>query len=157
MGTTNLSDLTLDGALAVGGAATVTGALAVTGATTLTGALTASDDISIANGKQIKPDGGTATATAGAATLSKQAGKVTSESLTTAAAASYTLTLTNTLVAATSLVFASVALGTSTAGTPQIVSVTPGAGSVVIVVKNIHGTNAFNGTITVDFLVLNTV
>lgn len=42
----------------------------------------------------------TATATAGAATLNKAAGKVTTEALTTAAGANYTLTITNSTVAA---------------------------------------------------------
>jgi hypothetical protein len=98
---------------------------------------------------------GTASATAGAVTLSKQSGFLTSESITTAAAGSYTLTVTNTLIAATSLIFASVCLGTSTDGTPQIITVTPGSGSAVIVIKNIHATQAFNGTIKVAFLIVN--
>lgn len=94
----------------------------------------------------------TATASSGAATLNKSAGVITSESLSTAAGSSYTLTLTDSAVAAADQVMASVALGTSTQGTPQIVSVTPAAGSVVIVVKNIHATQAFNGTILVAFV-----
>jgi hypothetical protein len=69
----------------------------------------------------------TAAATAGAATLSKTAGKVTSEALTTAAAAAYTLTITNTKVAAADQCFASVAYGTSTTGVPAVTRVTPGA------------------------------
>lgn len=96
----------------------------------------------------------TAAATAGAATLSKSAGVVTSESLTTAASSSYTLTLTNTAVAATDQVFASVALGTATTGTPVITSVKEAAGSVVIVVKNIDASAALNGTIKIKFAVL---
>ena len=96
----------------------------------------------------------TATATAGAATLNKRSGKVTSESLTTAAGADYTLTITNSAIAATDLVFPSVAKGTATEGTPQIVSTTPGAGSLVIVVRNVHASQAFNGTILVSFVAL---
>jgi hypothetical protein len=96
----------------------------------------------------------TATATAGAATLSKAAGTVTSEALTTAAAATYTLTITNTVVAAADQVFASVANGTNSAGSPVIQTVTPGAGSLVVVVRNSHASAAFNGTIKVSFLVL---
>jgi len=99
--------------------------------------------------------GGTATATSGAATLNEQSGKVTSESLTTAAGATYTLTLTNSKVAATSLVFANAYLGTASTGVPQVVKCTPAAGSVAIVVKNIDGAAALNGTIKIDFLVLN--
>lgn len=96
----------------------------------------------------------TATATAGAATLSKSAGTVTSESITTAAAATYTLTITNTTVAAADQVFASVANGTNSAGAPTIMTVTPGAGSLVVVVRNAHASAALNGTIKISFVVL---
>ena len=93
----------------------------------------------------------TATATAGAATLNKGAGVVTSEALTTAAGATYTLTITDSAIAAADQVMASVAYGTSTTGTPAITRVTPGAGSVVIIVQNIHASAALNGTIKVSF------
>jgi hypothetical protein len=96
----------------------------------------------------------TAAATAGTATLSKSAGVITSEALSTAAAASYTLTLTNTVIAAADQVFASVALGTATTGTPVITSVKEAAGSVVIIVKNIDASAALNGTIKIKFAVL---
>lgn len=97
-------------------------------------------------------NGGTATATAGAATLANRFGKVTSEALTTAQNAIYTLTITNTAVAATDMVFASVANGTNSAGTPIIGSVTPAAGSLVITVINQHASAvALNGTVKVSF------
>lgn len=95
----------------------------------------------------------TATATSGAATLNKMAGVITSESLTTAAGADYTLTLTNSDIAAADQVFASVGWGTTTAGTPCVAMVEPAAGSVKIVVQNIHATAAFNGTIVISFAV----
>jgi hypothetical protein len=99
---------------------------------------------------------GTATAASGAATLNKATGVITSESLTTADADTpYTLTLTNSKIKATSVVLASVGLGSATTGTPQIVSVTPAAGSVVILVWNVSASAAFNGTIKVAFTVLN--
>jgi hypothetical protein len=94
----------------------------------------------------------TATATSGAATLNKNAGAITSESLSTAAAADYTLTLTNSDIAAADQVVASVQLGSSTTGEPAITSVTPAAGSVVIKVRNIAASAAFNGTIIVSFV-----
>ena len=96
----------------------------------------------------------TATATAGAATLSMPSGVVTSEALTTAAGAVYTLTITNTKVAAADVVLASVAYGTATAGSPAVTRVTPGAGSVVILVQNVHASAALDGTIKVSFLVV---
>jgi len=97
----------------------------------------------------------TASATTGAATLSTERGVITSESLTTAAGATYTLTLTNTLVKTTSNVVASAYNGTNTAGGAQdlsVTSVTPAAGSVVIVVTN-NNSVALNGTIKIAFQV----
>lgn len=96
----------------------------------------------------------TAAATAGAATLSKSSGVITSEALTTAAGVVYTLTLTNTVIAATDQVFVSVGNGTNTTVGPALVSVTPAAGSVVIVIRNTHASAALNGTIKVAFAVL---
>lgn len=94
----------------------------------------------------------TATASAGAATLSKSQGVVTTEALTTAAGATYTLTLTNTTIAATDILLVSVGNGTNSAGTPAVATVTPGASSAVIVIRNAHASNAFNGTLTIGFL-----
>lgn len=95
---------------------------------------------------------GTATATAGAATLAALQGKVTSEAITTAQNLFYTLTITNTAIAAADIVVASVANGTNTQGTPMITTITPAAGSLVIVVQNKHATaQAFNGTLVISF------
>jgi hypothetical protein len=98
---------------------------------------------------------GAATAAAGAATLSALQGKVTSEALTTAQNAIYTLTLTNDQIAAGDIVLVSVANGTNSAGTPTIGRVQPAAGSCVIQVINQHATSvAFNGTIVISFVVI---
>lgn len=94
----------------------------------------------------------TATATTGAATLNTGSGTITSESLTTAAGATYTLTLTDSDIAATDLVMVNVRLGTATTGIPAIATVTPAAGSVVIVVQNIAASAALNGTIKIAFV-----
>jgi hypothetical protein len=106
--------------------------------------------------EEIEVDTGTKTAaaTAGAATLNKSSGQVTSEALTTVAGASYALTLTNTKIAVGDLVFASVQLGSATTGIPVVSSVKPGAGSVVINVENNDLAVAFNGTIKVSFVVV---
>ena len=99
----------------------------------------------------------TASATSGAATLNTVAGTITSESLSTAAGATYTLTLTNSKVAATSAVQAAAYLKSSTAGGPLVVtSIVPAAGSVVIKVQN-TGTAAVSGTIAVLFQVANAI
>lgn len=104
---------------------------------------------------QIQLDGGTKTAAAlaGAATLNKMSGVITSEALTTAAGADYTLTLTNSDIAAADQVFASVSLGSSTTGEPAVMSVTPSAGHIAIIVRNMAASAVFNGTIKVAFAV----
>lgn len=97
----------------------------------------------------------TVTGAAGAATLNNAgAGVITTEALTTAAAANFTETLTNNMIAATDIVLVSVGNGTNSAGTPVLTTVTPGSGSVVIVIKNDHATNAFNGTLKISFVVV---
>jgi len=120
---------------------TVTGDVNVSGAMTVTGAQKATI--------------GAATATAGAATLAAYQGKITSEALTTAQNGVYTLTLTNSLIAAADIVFASVANGTNTQGSPVVTRIQPAAGSVVILVANLHASaQALNGTIVVSFRVM---
>jgi len=120
---------------------TVTGALTVTGAITATTGMTATI--------------GTATATAGAATLAARQGKITTEALTTAQNAIYTLTITNTTIAAADIVLASVAYGTCSAGSPVVTRITAAAGSVVILIANLHASAvALNGTLVVSFQVL---
>lgn len=96
----------------------------------------------------------TATAVAGAATLNQGAGFVTSESLSTATGATYTLTLTNSFIDANTMVFATCQLGTSTQGTPDVTTTVDGAGSATIKVKNIDASNAFNGTIVIGFFLV---
>ena len=95
----------------------------------------------------------TATATAGAATLNKMSGTITSEALTTAAGSTYTLTLTNSDIAANDIVMTSVAFGTSTTGVPDVATTTVSAGQLVVVVQNASASAAFNGTIKIAFVV----
>jgi len=97
---------------------------------------------------------GTATAAAGAATLNAESGKITTEALSTAAAASYTLTITNSKILATDMVFASVQYGDSTTGEPAINRITPANGSLVIIVRNEAAAAALNGTLKISFFAL---
>lgn len=110
----------------------------------------------LATAAQLRLDTGTKTATAvaGAATLNKNAGVITTESLTTAAGSNYVLTLTNSQIAAADQVFASVQAGTDTGSGHVIGAVVPGAGQVIIVLKNLSAATAFNGTFKISFLVL---
>lgn len=89
---------------------------------------------------------------AGTATLDRVMGRVVSAALTTAAGATYTMTLTNSAVAATSNVQAAVIPGTNTTPGLVVQSVTPASGSVVFVIYN-AGTAALNGTIVIVFQV----
>lgn len=100
--------------------------------------------------------GGTKTATAvsGAVTLNKASGIITTESLSTAAGATYTLTLTDSSIDATDIVFASVWFGSATTGIPEVTMTTPAAGSAVILVHNDHASAAFNGTLKIGFFTL---
>lgn len=95
----------------------------------------------------------TGTASSGAVTASGLVGQITTESLTTAAAAEYTLTITNAQVADDDLVFASVDANGS-AGTPGIGGCTAAAGSVVITITNLHASAAFDGALKVNFMVI---
>jgi len=104
---------------------------------------------------EVDIDTSAGTASSGAATVNAQGGVVTSEALTTAAAGVYTLTLTNDRIKAGSLVLISIGKGTNTAGTPVLTTVDPATGSVVIIISNEHATAAFNGTLTITFVVLN--
>lgn len=95
---------------------------------------------------------GSATATAGAATLNSPTGIITSESLTTAGLAAYTLTLTNSYIGAASNVMVTVFNGTNTQGTIVVGKVTPASGSVAILIQNVHASQALNGTIKISFI-----
>ncbi|WP_053220926.1 hypothetical protein [Methylobacterium indicum] len=110
----------------------------------------------------LRPPGGialdsgtkTAAAAAGAATLNKLSGKITTEALTTAAGATYTLTVTNSTVAAADIVLASFTNGTNSAGSPHIQRITPGAGSITFTLRNSDAAAALNGTLVVSFVVI---
>ena len=98
---------------------------------------------------------GTGTAAAGAVTVSDLVGLVTTESLTTAQNAIYTLTITNTKVAVGDVVFASVGNGTNTQGTPVITTINVAANSIEIKVSNLHASaQALNGTLRIRFMVI---
>lgn len=99
-------------------------------------------------------DLGTATLSSNAATINTPSGVLTTESLTTAAAGTQALTITNSLVTAASIVIATLQGGTSTNGIPIIDKVVPAAGSFVATVRNIHASAALNGTLKVGFFVI---
>lgn len=96
-----------------------------------------------------------ATAASGAATLNTDAGIVTTESLSTAAGATYTLTLGCNQATVNSVILATMGLGSSSQGDPTLSTVSPGNGVITFVVTNRHATLALNGTLKIRFGVLN--
>lgn len=98
----------------------------------------------------------TQTSTAGAATSNTFSGQIVTEALTTAAGATYTMTLTNSLIAAvsTAALFANIVFdirsGTNTKVGMVPTSSTAAAGSTVLVFTN-TGTAALNGTMVIGW------
>lgn len=131
------------------------GSGSITLGSTSTGNIITGQNTRVASGKTWGLlDTGTATATAGAATLNTSTGKVTTEALTTAAGAAYTLTITNSQIAAADIVMVNVANGTNSQGIVMAGRVTTAAGSVVISIRNLDASVAFNGTLVVGFMVV---
>ncbi len=97
---------------------------------------------------------GTATSTANAATVNTQTGVITTEALTTGAGGTYVMTLTNKLIVAGSIVTPIVGNGTNTVCGLVPITVTPAAGSVVMIFQN-PGLTALNGTVKIGFTVFN--
>jgi hypothetical protein len=90
-------------------------------------------------------------------TINTIAGYFTTGTLTTAPTSGTgspvtALTLTNSNIAATSIVFAVITAYGGTTGQPAISRVVPAAGSASIVIANV-GTAVLNGTIQVKFIV----
>jgi hypothetical protein len=154
------------GASVVGYQATIAGA---SGGTFLTSANNLSDVASasaslanlgglpLAGGQMtgsILLDRGTATSTAGAATVNHQAGVITTEALTTASGSTYSFTLTNSRILSTSVVLLQLMGGTNTRIGLNF-SVVPSAGSAAISIKNNDiAAAALNGTLIFGFVVI---
>lgn len=99
-----------------------------------------------------------ATATNGAATLNKEAGTITTDSLTTGPGGDYLLTLTNSMVSTGSIVHATLNygdLGFNTVSPAILHQVTPQNGSVKFVIHNGNANTNFNGIIKVNFHIRN--
>jgi hypothetical protein len=99
-------------------------------------------------------DRGTATSTAGAATVNHQSGVITTEALTTAAAAAYAFTLTNSRITTASIVLLMLMGGTNTTRGLELRAI-PANGSAAISIynNNVAGT-ALNGTLIFGFVVI---
>jgi hypothetical protein len=97
-------------------------------------------------------DKATATTTGGAATINKEAGVLTTESLTTVAGSAYAITLTNSKIATTSVILTSYMGGTNPTVNLNI-SAVAGSGSATISVHNNDPSAAFNGTVIIGFAI----
>jgi D-alanyl-D-alanine carboxypeptidase len=103
----------------------------------------------------INVDADTVTLETNAGTITKNAARITTESLTTAHTASQALTITKTGVAAGDLAVATISGGTNSAGLPGISKVVCTTNTVTITLTNYAAsTNAFNGTFIIDLLVV---
>lgn len=88
-----------------------------------------------------------------AVTLNRQSGIVTTKSLTTAADADYTITLTNSLISATTKVIAVINTNAGT-GAPIIRQCASGSGSATIIIRNL-GAGDLNSAISFHFVIFN--
>ena len=95
-----------------------------------------------------------ATSTSSAATANGAFGIITTESLNTAATASYTMVLTNNFITAADMVQVSVANGSNSVGAPSVGSITPGTGTCSIVITNTSVTTALSGTLKIAWQVI---
>lgn len=95
---------------------------------------------------------GAVTGAAGAGTLNKPVGVYTTESLLTAADTTYTLTLTNSFIAAADIILCN--LRTSGTGEPTITRITPAAGSCVFTIRNTSAAAAFSAALVLTFAVI---
>lgn len=103
--------------------------------------------------KRLYARSGAVTTSSFAATMAELAGKITTESMSTAAGSSQNVTITNPNVEATDMIFVHRQGGTNTTGT-EILRTLAGAGSYVITFQNNHASAAFNGTFIVAVLIV---
>lgn len=144
--TTNSTSVST-GALIVDGGIGI--AKAIFGGTTLNiaGISTLTGGINTGSGAQIGSD---------SPTINKPSGTITTAVTATTPQNSKTVTLTNSLIVATSKVFVSIS-GYGGTGLPVIYQVTPGTGSVVILILNTADTGGANLSAAMDlnFVVFN--
>lgn len=91
----------------------------------------------------------------GIITMNDLAGKITTVADGAAADATYTITVTNSEVAAADMAFVSVTLSSGTAANFAVKDVLCGAGTLTIVIQNSHNTAAWsNAVFVVSFFVV---
>lgn len=104
--------------------------------------------------KALEMKTGAGTCSSNAVTINDvYAGVITTESLTTAAAATQAITLTCDGIEAGDLVFAQCDPASS-AGTPEVANVAVSASTAVILLRNAHATAALNAAVKIYFLIV---
>jgi hypothetical protein len=101
----------------------------------------------------IEADAGTGTCVTNAVSINRMAGVITTESLTTTAGSTQTITLTCDHIVAGDMVLA-VCDPLTSAGTPSVANVAVSASTAVVLLKNIHGSVALNAAVAIYFLVI---
>ena len=99
-------------------------------------------------------DKGTGTESSHAVTINHQSGVITTTSLTTAAGATETITLTNSAITTSSVVLVSVMGGTNSGTNALYLQATAGSGTSTIKLTNGDASAALNGTVIIGFLVV---
>lgn len=136
------------------GISTITSATVTTlTSTTIAGGPTFSSSPILGAGTTIDLDSAPASLTSNAVTLTKYAGLITSEALTTAAGASQAFVITLTGVAAGDLAFVTKAGGTNTRKNYGLEAVTT-TDTITVTLYNTEPTNAINGTVKFNLWVL---
>ncbi len=90
---------------------------------------------------------------ANAVTASGTSGVITTSALTTAGAANYAITWTNTFIASTSIILLTIMGGTNTTENITL-TVTPGSGTATLTIYNNTAATALNGTILIGYQVI---
>lgn len=153
----------IDGTLRVLGNVTIS-SLTVTNAVGIVGALTVSN-LTVSNSVQVPiaasfalnataltlTGASISSAIVSAVTQNLRAGKLTTTALTAAAASTWTLVLTNSIVSTADLIFFSIGNGTATAANgPTIGAITPVAGAVTLQLNTV---SALNGTYVISYAI----
>lgn len=92
-------------------------------------------------------------ASADAVTINRQSGTVTTKSLTTASGDDYTITINNSLVSATTNVWAMIKTN-SGSGAPLVRQCATGSGTITVIIRNL-GSGSLNSAISFQFLLVN--
>jgi len=105
-------------------------------------------------GSKISLDKGTGAEVANAVTINAQSGQVTTSSLTVTPGSTYVITLTNSVIVTTSLIFLAIQNdGSNTMTDFDIQYATPTAGSVVLTITNNSVATNISGTIIFNFVI----